>query len=272
MFESLLKRIRTGSATLPFPAGNLPRGFRGRPEIDPALFRGDTAKRCGSACPTEAIDPARGMIDLGRCIFCGLCEETCGGRGIRFTPDPELPCGKREDLVRSGDSGSAVARASEEIRRRFGRSLHLREVSAGGCNGCDLEVQAAGNPVFDLPRFGVDFVASPRHADGLLVTGPVTQAMKEPLLRTCEAVPDPKIVIAVGACAASGGIFRDSYAVENGVGEVLPVDLYIPGCPPHPLTILHGILGFLDRRPVRPAFAARGPGSGRSPEEPEKES
>lgn len=258
MLEPLFRRIRTGCVTLPMPAGHLPPGFRGTPEIDPALFHGEDAARCASACPTEAIDAGRGTVDLGRCLFCGLCEEACNGRGIRFTPDPDLPCGTRSDLIVGSGAPPAAARASREIRRRFGRSLHLREVSAGGCNGCDLEAQACGNPVFDLSRFGIDFVASPRHADGLLVTGPVSRSMREPLVRTWEAVPDPKIVIAVGACAASGGIFRGSYAVENGVGEVLHVDLHIPGCPPHPLTILYGILRFLDRRDV-PARAADRP-------------
>ncbi|GAB4362155.1 MAG: hydrogenase [Deltaproteobacteria bacterium] len=260
MFEPLIRRIRTGSATLPLPAGNLPPGFRGAPEIDPDRFRGKEAARCASVCPTEAIDPAAGTIDLGRCLFCGLCEEACGGRGIRYTPDPDLPCGTRSDLVVGGGTPPAAALAAAEIRRRFGRSLHLREVSAGGCNGCDLEAQACGNPVFDLSRFGIDFVASPRHADGLLVTGPVSRAMREPLRRTFEAVPDPRIVIAVGACAASGGIFRGSCAVENGVGEVLPVDLFIPGCPPHPLSILYGILRFLGRKEAPVRSAVRPPG------------
>ena len=122
--------------------------------------------------------------------------------------------------------------AASDLRSLLGRSLHLREVSAGGCNGCDLEAQALGNPIFDLQRFGIDFVASPRHADGLLVTGPVSKNMREALVKTYEAVAEPRIVIAIGACAASGGIFRGSYAVEDGVGGVLPVDLFIPGCPP----------------------------------------
>ena len=131
----------------------------------------------------------------------------------------------------------------------LGRSLHLREVSAGGCNGCDLEAQALGNPIFDLQRFGIDFVASPRHADGLLVTGPVSRNMRDALVKTYEAVAEPRIVIAIGACAASGGIFRNSPAVEGGVGAVLPVDLFIPGCPPHPLTFLDGVLRLLGRPP-----------------------
>jgi len=246
MFESVLKRIRTGKVTVGMPAGELPAPFRGIPVILDAFRTGDAAAACAKACVTGAIDPERKTMDLGRCVFCGLCEEACGGEGIRFSRDPRLPFGRKENLLLGGPD-VPPATAAPDIRSLLGRSLHLREVSAGGCNGCDLEAQASGNPIFDLQRFGVDFVASPRHADGLLVTGPVSMNMREALLRTYDAIAEPRIVIAIGACAASGGIFRGSYAVENGVGDVLPVDLYIPGCPPHPLTLLHSILGFLGR-------------------------
>jgi Ni,Fe-hydrogenase III small subunit len=248
MLESILKRVRTGKVTIGLPAGDLPAPFRGMPVFGDAFRTGDAAATCAKACATEAIDPEKKRMDLGRCVFCGLCEEACGGEGVRFSRDPLLPWGKREHLVLGGPE-SPPATASPDVRSLIGRSLHLREVSAGGCNGCDLEAQALGNPIFDLQRFGVDFVASPRHADGLLVTGPVSKNMREPLIKTYEAISEPRIVIAIGACAASGGIFRDSYAVENGVGGVLPVDLYIPGCPPHPLTLLYAILGFLGRSP-----------------------
>jgi len=231
--------------------------FRGLPRISEPFHSGDTAERCAKVCPTGAIDAVRKTVDLGRCVFCGLCEEACEGNGIRFHPDPHLPFGSREHLILGG-APLAPATASARLRSLVGRSLHLREVSAGGCNGCDLEIQAAGNPNFDLQRFGIDFVASPRHADGVLVTGPVSKGMKEALVKTYEAVAEPRIVIAVGACAVSGGIFRGSYAVEDGVGGAVPVDLYIPGCPPHPLTILYGILGYFGRYPGRaPGAAAR---------------
>ena len=250
MIESLLWRIRTRKVTADLPAGNLPEPFRGLPVIDREMLSDDVAGECARACRTEAIDPVRKTLDLGRCIFCGLCEEACGGRGVRFSPDPHLPYGARGDLVLGGKSPVPPV-AGGNLRSLLGRSLHLREVSAGGCNGCDLEAQAAGNPVFDLQRFGIDFVASPRHADGLLVTGPVSRNMKEPLVKTYEAIPEPRFVIAVGACAVSGGVFRGSYAVENGVGSAIPVDLHIPGCPPHPLTLLHGILGYFGRYPAK---------------------
>jgi Ni,Fe-hydrogenase III small subunit/NAD-dependent dihydropyrimidine dehydrogenase PreA subunit len=250
MFESIQKRVRTGKVTLPLPAGDLPTPFRGMPVIGEAFRTGDAAAVCAKACVTDAIDPEKRTIDLGRCVFCGLCEEACGGEGIRFSRDPHLPWGKREHLVLGGPERGA-ATAPPDLRSLLGRSLHLREVSAGGCNGCDLEAQALGNPIFDLQRFGIDFVASPRHADGLLVTGPVSKNMREALVKTYEAIAEPRIVIAIGACAASGGIFRGSYAVEDGVGNILPVDLFIPGCPPHPLTLLYGILGFLGRSPEK---------------------
>jgi Ni,Fe-hydrogenase III small subunit len=134
-----------------------------------------------------------------------------------------------------------------EIRRLFGRSLKLRVVSAGGCNGCESDVNVLGTIVFDLGRFGIQYVASPRHADGLLITGPVTENMRLALKKTYDAVPDPKIVIAVGACAISGGPYVDHPEVHNGADSVVPVDLYIPGCPPHPYTILEGLLGLLGR-------------------------
>src|SRR6266496_5309564 len=139
----------------------------------------------------------------------------------------------------------------ERARRLFGRSLHIREVDAGSCNGCELEISALSNPYYDMERFGVYFVASPRHADCLLVTGPVTRNMVEPLRRTYDATPDPKIVLAIGDCAINCGVFRNSYAVVGGVDKVIPVNLSVPGCPPEPVDILRGILSALDRLPQK---------------------
>ncbi len=140
-------------------------------------------------------------------------------------------------------------RLREEVRRRFGRSLHIRQVDAGSCNGCELEIAGLTGPHYDLERFGLHFVASPRHADCLLVTGPVTLNMAEALRRTYEATPDPKIVIAAGDCGRDGGIFRGSYAVVGGVDTVVPVDAVIPGCPPSPRALLAALLDVLGRRP-----------------------
>lgn len=136
-------------------------------------------------------------------------------------------------------------------RRLFGRSLHIREVDAGSCNGCELEISALSNPYYDMERFGLHFVASPRHADCLLVTGPVTRNMAEPLRRTYEATPDPKIVVAIGDCAKDCGIFKGSYAVVGGVDKVIPVNVLVPGCPPEPVNILRGILTAIDRLPQK---------------------
>lgn len=256
MLEAFTGRWRVGNTALGLPPEPLPERFRGLPRLGEEFLSGNAAETCAKACPTGAVDAEKRTLDLGRCVFCGQCEEACGGKGVRFTADPHLPFGALEDLI-LGRAPRPPALAARGLRSLLGRSLHLREVSAGGCNGCDLEAQAAGNPNFDFQRFGIDFVASPRHADGILVTGPVTKNMKEGLVKTYEAVAEPRIVIAVGACAASGGIFRGSHAVEDGVGGTVPVDLYIPGCPPHPLSILYGIVAFFGRYPGRvPAGAA----------------
>ncbi len=145
------------------------------------------------------------------------------------------------------------ARTKREIHQIFKRSLHIRQVDAGSCNGCELEIAALNNPVFDLERFGLHFVASPRHADMLLVTGPVTRNMEIALQKTYEATPEPRLVVAVGACGCSGGIFGESYASRGGVEDVIPVDVYIPGCPPRPQAILHGILLAIGRSTSRPS-------------------
>ncbi|HYG84764.1 MAG TPA: NADH-quinone oxidoreductase subunit B family protein [Azospirillum sp.] len=139
-----------------------------------------------------------------------------------------------------------AARLHKATRRRLGRSLSIREVDAGSCNGCELEIHALNNPIYDLERFGIRFVASPRHADVLLATGPVTRNMREALYRTWDATPNPKWVVACGACAIDGGLFKDSYAVTGGVSEVVPVDLHIPGCPPSPVDLLAGLLALLE--------------------------
>jgi Ni,Fe-hydrogenase III small subunit len=155
---------------------------------------------------------------------------------------------RREDLVLQGDEAIRVAtRLGTKLRRVLGRSLKLRQVSAGGCNGCELDTNVLGTVGWDLGRFGVQFVASPRHADGLLVTGAVSENMRVALEKTYEATPTPKIVIAVGACAISGGPFAGHEEVHDGVAEILPVDLFVPGCPPHPLTILDGLLRLIGR-------------------------
>jgi Ni,Fe-hydrogenase III small subunit/NAD-dependent dihydropyrimidine dehydrogenase PreA subunit len=204
---------------------------------------------CVEACPTDAIAiDGKGLrLDLGRCLFCTDCVEACPEQSIRYTQDFRLAARKREDLVVSGEGLKLAEALDKEARRLFGRSLKLRQVSAGGCNGCEADVNVLSTVVFDLGRFGIQVVASPRHADGLLITGPVTENMRLALKKTYDAVPAPKIVIAVGACAIAGGPYIDHPEQHNGADSIVPVDLYIPGCPPHPLTILDGLLRLLGR-------------------------
>ena len=252
MFRELRARIRSGHATVAWPGASppaLPERFRGRPEIDAGACP-DDCTACAEACPTGAVEfGAEGpRLDLGRCVFCASCLEACPQSAIRYTRDHRLAARRREDLVIGPGAEPALATVLDaELRRLFGRSLKLRQVSAGGCNGCESEVNVLSTAVWDVGRFGVQIVASPRHADGLLVTGPVTAAMEVALRKTYEAVPAPKIVIAAGACAISGGPFLFEPEQLGGADAVVPVDLYIPGCPPHPLTLLDGLLRLLGR-------------------------
>jgi len=252
MFKLLRTRLQQGQRTIPYPAEApvLPDRFRGAPVID-ATKCVDECRVCVNACPTDAIEKdARGLrLDLGRCLFCSECEQACPAGAIRFTPDYRLATRARADLITEGNLLRLADALDDTSRRLFGRSLKLRQVSAGGCNACEADVNVLNTVVFDLGRFGIQFVASPRHADGVLITGPVTQNMRLALQKTYDAVPAPKIVIAVGACAIAGGPFMDHPEVHNGAEAVVPVDLYIPGCPPHPLTILDGLLRLLGRIP-----------------------
>jgi Ni,Fe-hydrogenase III small subunit/formate hydrogenlyase subunit 6/NADH:ubiquinone oxidoreductase subunit I len=273
MFKILQKSVSTGIATVNYPAepARISEYFRGRPDFE--FEKWTDARPAVEVCPTGAIalsddgDSRKVTVDYGLCVFCGLCAEASSDPAVRITQEFELATSDRRNLVLTAeyelnpdgthrrlrrvdhplpnaerDVEGLGQKAREAIRKILGRSLAIREVDAGSCNGCELEIVALNNPVHDIERFGIQFVASPRHADMLLVTGPVSRNMELALLKTYQAMADPKVVVAVGACGISGGIFGANYASLGGADKVLPVDVYIPGCPPRPQALLHGIL------------------------------
>jgi Ni,Fe-hydrogenase III small subunit/formate hydrogenlyase subunit 6/NADH:ubiquinone oxidoreductase subunit I len=277
MFEILRKSLATGIVTTDYPKTpiEVSSQARGRPEIDFANWK--DARPAVAACPTGALVCAddRGTravtLDLGKCTFCGLCAEA--DTAIRMTNACELAARRKTDLVTTAKyelspngvqakllgsqpstfnlQPASLDALGAELKARLdkvlGRSLHIREVDAGSCNGCELEIVGLNSPVYDIERFGIHFVASPRHADMLLVTGPVSRNMELALRKTYDATPEPRLVVAVGACGCSGGIFGQNYASLGGVDKVIPVDVYIPGCPPNPHALLQGILTAIGR-------------------------
>jgi Ni,Fe-hydrogenase III small subunit/formate hydrogenlyase subunit 6/NADH:ubiquinone oxidoreductase subunit I len=288
MFEILGQSIKTGVVTTSYPRTppEVSSRARGKPEIDWTNWK--DARPGAAICPTGAIshEDANGRriarLDLAKCIFCGLCADA--DPAIRMTNLCECASRRRDDLLISAgyslkadgthermtappavthlenaghsptqrESFDAIGhQIQESAARMFGRSLHIREVDAGSCNGCEIEITGLTGPVYDLERFGIHFVASPRHADMLLVTGPVTRNMELALQKTYDAMSSPRLVVAVGACGCSGGIFGRNYATVGGVDKVIPVDVYIPGCPPNPCALLHGILLAIGRLPAK---------------------
>ena len=279
MISILARSLKTGVVTEANPFGTQPAfGF---PVID--FSRCTACDECARVCPTGAIQtssphPDQKILSLSyaSCIQCRACVEQCPEQAIGISHDVEVAAYSREQLERTASfavdpatghvafvrvenqPGPTPAESSqrlrERIRGRLGRSLHVRQVDAGSCNACEMEIAATTNPFYDLERYGIHLVASPRHADVLLVTGPVTRNMEIALRRTYEAAPEPRVVVAVGACGCSGGIFGEStYAAVGGVDRVLPVDVYIPGCPPRPQAILNGLLVAMGIREARSA-------------------
>jgi Ni,Fe-hydrogenase III small subunit/formate hydrogenlyase subunit 6/NADH:ubiquinone oxidoreductase subunit I len=255
VFDTIAYRWSRGRQTMGYPKAPpppLPDRHGGTLRVDAAKCPEGCAE-CVEVCPTQAIARTgeRGIsLDLGRCLFCAACVEACPHGAITQTGDHRMAVRRREDLI-IGAPGKEELRLAgvldEKLRKMFGRSLRLRQVSAGGCGAAEADLNVLSTIGWDLSRFGIQFVASPRHADGLVVTGPLSQNMVLALRKTWEAMPEPKIVIAVGTEATSGGPFAGNPQTKNGVSEFLPVDLYIPGWPPHPLTILDGLLRLLGR-------------------------
>jgi Ni,Fe-hydrogenase III small subunit/formate hydrogenlyase subunit 6/NADH:ubiquinone oxidoreductase subunit I len=264
MFKILKETAQTGLVTIGYPASPAPLSerFRGAPRFDFAGWR--DARPAAEACPTEAIsllesgNTRQVTVDYGLCIYCGQCAEA--DNSVKITQSFELAALQRRDLVLTAEyelnadgtqrECKQVRNSSEKIERTVGERIHqvlggslaIRQVDAGSCNGCEIEITALNNPIYDLERLGMHFVASPRHADMLLVTGPVTRNMELALLKAYRAMPDPKVVVAVGACGISGGIFGKNYATIGGVDQAVPVDVFVPGCPPRPQALLYGIL------------------------------
>ncbi len=245
MLKTLKNRWEQGYRTTRYPKEKIAlwERYRGRPQINAEAPEAMVAQ-CVAVCPQEAIDGEARKLDMGRCVFCGTCEQISDGKFIKFTEDFEISVAEKAHLLTDGTIADLAHHSRQHFKKLFGRSLQLRQVSAAGCNACEADLNVLATPFFDLARFGINFVASPRHSDAIVVTGPISKNMKTALLQTYEAVAAPKAVIAVGSCALTGGPFRGSPEITEGLDKLLPVDLFIPGCPPHPLTNLHALLTF----------------------------
>jgi Ni,Fe-hydrogenase III small subunit/Pyruvate/2-oxoacid:ferredoxin oxidoreductase delta subunit len=248
MLRSLRVRASQGNPYITDLRKAVPNGFRGRPQLG-AQPCDDGCLACIAGCPTGALarPPAGPLrLDLGACILCGDCVEVCPPGKITMGSEPRMGSATRAGLVLTeGQSTMEPVAVSASLRSMFGRSLRLRQVSAGGCNACELELNALGNVNFDLQRFGIEWVASPRHADALVLSGPLTKAMSQAVRLAWDAMPEPRFLVSVGACAISGGLYAEGAGVDRAFLEDVAPALYVPGCPPHPLTFVNAILELL---------------------------
>ena len=260
MLQTIAERLRQQYRTVPYPSVHpvLPERFMGRPHINAHTCTASTGcTACMDVCPAQVITLQEGTLglDMGRCTFCGKCAAACPQNALTFTKEYRLASSTRQGLwvfpsPEPADTPvpSQVQPFDHPLLPSLRRSCRLREVSAAGCNACEADCNVLGTIVFDLPRFGIDYVASPRHADGLLITGPLPRNMQLATQKCYTAVTPPKLVMAVGACAISGGLFSGLEAEGEGAPAHLAVNLFIPGCPPHPYTILDGMLRFLGKQ------------------------
>ena len=248
MFKTLRARLFQKFRTNKFPDAppKLPAHFRGWPVFDRCNVDRELWQQACGVCPVGAIDCQAVTIDLGKCIFCGKCQQI--NSSIDFSREYRMGVMSRKKLVAAGAKLELDEQLNAGIKALYGKSLHIRQVSAGGCAACELDFNVLSTLAWDMGRFGIKVVASPRHADVLLITGPVTKNMQTALLKTYDAMGEPKLVIACGACAISGGIYQESEQCLHGAESMLPVDLYVPGCPPHPAVLLEALVRFMGRR------------------------
>ena len=246
MFDILKIIKHQGKQFIPDPTKvTLPQQHPGKPVIE-GKECDKNCTLCKEICPVNAIDLSPVSLNLGKCVFCSECEAACSSQKIRFTSEYKISSNNSDLLIVNEGMNNEIKfdadKIRKEIKRCFGRSLKLRLVSAGSCNSCELELNAAGNVNFDMGRYGIEFLASPRHCDGVVVTGPIVENSVDALRITMEAIPQPKILIRAGACAVSGGVFAESKTIDRKFLEIYKPDLLVPGCPPHPLTFVNGVL------------------------------